>query len=98
VLPQQQPGLKVGADAVDAEDLLAQTEETRPCPVLLDWELPGVAAVDLLSAFRGACPDLLVIALRGRRDAHQAGGADAFLSRADAPEWLLVSIDDCRHR
>jgi CheY-like chemotaxis protein len=98
VLPQQQPGLKVGPEAVNAGDLLAQTEETCPCPVLLDWELPGLAAVDLLSALRGACPDLFVIALRGRPDAHQAAGADAFLSRADPPERLLVPIDDCRHR
>lgn len=95
MLPQKKPGLKVGPEAVNAEDLLAQTEETCPCPVLLDWELPGVAAVDLLSALRGACPDLFVIAFRGRPAAHQAAGADAFLSRADPPERLLVAIDDC---
>lgn len=88
----------MGPEAVNAGDLLAQREETCPCPVLLDWELPGLAAVDLLSALRGACPDLFVIALRGRPDAHQAAGADAFLSRADPPERLLVAIDDCRHR
>ncbi len=72
-----------------------------PCPVLLDWELPGLAAVDLLFALGGACSDLLVIALSGRPDARQAAlsaGADAFLSRADPPERFLVAIDDCRHR
>jgi hypothetical protein len=49
----------------------------------------------MLSLLRGACPDLCVIALSGRPEARQAAiyaGADAFVSKADPPERLLMTI------
>jgi len=99
-LLEQQPGLEVVGEAVDAEDLLAEAEKDCPDLVLLDWELPGPAA-DLLSALRGVCPDVLVIALSGRvtaREAAVAAGADAFVSKGDPPERLLAAIDCCGQR
>ena len=97
VLLEQQPGFEVVGKAADAQDLLVQVQATYPDLVLLGWELPGLAATDSLSALRGICPHLVVIALSGRPEARRAAmaaGADAFVSKADPPERLLAAIDD----
>jgi DNA-binding NarL/FixJ family response regulator len=98
VLLERQPGVQVVGEAVDAVELVAQAAATRPDLVLLAWELPGLAAVDLLPTLHRLCPNLLVVALSGRpgaRRAALAAGADAFASKADPPERLLAAIDDC---
>jgi DNA-binding NarL/FixJ family response regulator len=100
-LLQQQPGLEVVGEATDAPDLLARAERSCPDVVLLDWELPGLADVDLLPALRARCPNLFVVALSGRVDAHRAAvaaGVDAFVSKGDPPERLLAAIGCCQHR
>jgi DNA-binding response OmpR family regulator len=92
---------QVRIEAANAEALLIQTEATRPDLILLDWELPGLAAVGSLSALRRMRPTLSVIALSGRarvRRAALAAGADAFVSKTDLPERLLAAIDDCWRR
>jgi len=95
LLLEQQPGLSVVSEAVEAEDLLAQVEASQPDLVLLDWELPGLRADDRLSALRRLCPRLKVIALSGRPEARQAAltaGADAFVSKGEPPERLLTTL------
>lgn len=97
-LLEQQAGLEVIGEAVDAQYLLAQVEEDCPDVVLLDWELPGMAPADLMSALRRECADVLVVALSGRVSARQAAlsaGVDAFVSKGDPPERLLSAIDRC---
>jgi DNA-binding NarL/FixJ family response regulator len=97
-LLEQQPGLSVVGEVADTQDLLAQVEEACPDVVLLDWELPGLEAVGLLSTLREMCPDVLLIALSGRVGARQAAlvaGVDAFVSKGDPPERLLAAIGCC---
>ena len=57
-LLEQQAEVNVVGEAVDAQNLLAQVAEICPDVILLDWELPGMAADDLLSALRRKCPDI----------------------------------------
>jgi len=98
VLLEQRPGLEVVGETVDADDLLAQVETLCPDLVLLDWTLRGRAMVDLLLALREICPCVYVIVLSGRPEVRQdalGAGADAFVSKADSPEHLLVTIDHC---
>jgi len=55
----------------------------------------------LLSALRGVCPGLFVIALSGRTEMRRAAldaGADAFVYKCDPPERLLAAIADCSAR
>ena len=95
ILLERQPGLTVVGEAIDAHDLLLQIEITCPDMVLLDWELPGMTAMQLLSTLRATCPGLSVIALSGRpgaRRAALAAGASAFVSKADPPDKLLAAI------
>ena len=61
LLLEQEPGMSLVGEAVEAEDLLAQAEAPQPDLVLLDWELPGLRTDDWLSTLRTLCPRLKVI-------------------------------------
>lgn len=99
LLLEQDPEMSVVGEAAEAGDLLIQVRAVRPDLVLLDWELPGLQTANpLLPALRTRCPRLSVIALSGRPEARQAAlaaGADAFVSKGDPPERLLMAVRDC---
>ena len=100
-LLEEQSGLMVVGEVSDCQELLAQAEADCPDLVLVDWDLPGMAAVDLLPVLRKICPGLPVIALCGRPEvegAALAAGAQAFVSKAGPPEPLLVAIQDVKDR
>ena len=85
----------VVGESAAAEALPAQEEAIQPDLVLLDWELPGPRAADLLPALRSRCRHVIVIALSGRPEARQealAAGADAFVSKGEPPERLLAVV------
>lgn len=85
-------------EATDAQDLLTLAEVSCPDLILLDWELPGLAPIELIPALRRACPKAAVIALSGKVGARRealAAGVDAFVSKGDPPERLLSTIDCC---
>ena len=91
-LLEQELGMRVVGEAAEANALLAQDMATAPDIVLLDWELPGAQATDLLLALRSRCHSTIVIALSGRPEARRAAldaGVDAFVSKGDPPESLL---------
>jgi DNA-binding NarL/FixJ family response regulator len=95
LLLEHQPGLEVVGAVANGADLLTQAKATRPDVVLLHWRLRGWSAVDSLSAFQEAYPDLVVIVLSGHPEVAEvalAAGADAFVSKADPPEVLLDAI------
>jgi DNA-binding NarL/FixJ family response regulator len=95
ILLIQEPGVSVVGEASEAKSLLAQIQATHPDLVLLDWELPGLPAIGSLPTLRIVCPNLSVIALSGRPEARRealAAGADAFVSKMDPPEQLLVTL------
>jgi DNA-binding NarL/FixJ family response regulator len=94
-LLEEQSGLKVVREVANSQDLLAQAEAICPTLVLLSWELPGLAGVELLPLLRRAYPETRVIVLSGRLGAQRAAlaaGADAFVSKAAPPEQLLAVI------
>ena len=103
VLLERQPDLEVVGEADDAKGLLSLLATLCPDMVLLGWELPGMDMECLMPSLRVGCPDLTVIALSGRLEAHRAAaaiGADAFVSKSSPPDQLLDAIADCkcRHR
>jgi DNA-binding NarL/FixJ family response regulator len=49
-LLEEQSGLVVVGEARDCQELLARVEAACPDLVLIDWDLPGMAGVDLTSA------------------------------------------------
>ena len=94
-LLEQEPGVSVVGEVAEAETLFAQAEAIQADLVLLDWELPGLLAPDLLLTLRSYCPHMKVIALSGRPEArHEAlnAGIHDFVSKGDPPEWLLRTM------
>ena len=101
LLLEQEPGLSVVGEAASADELLAQVQTAGPDIVLLDWELPGRPAAEVVSALHECCPGLSVIALSGRPEARRAAlaaGCDTFASKGDPPERLLAAVNGCRRR
>jgi DNA-binding NarL/FixJ family response regulator len=99
LLLEEDPDLHVVGEASEAGELLERLQAICPDLLLLDWELPGQQASDLLLAVRRRCPSLSVIALSGRPEAYRVAleaGADAFVSKVDPPERLLAAVDDHR--
>ena len=94
-LLEQQPGWTVMGEAEDSQALLTALACGCPDLVLLDWELPGMPAQDLLYEIRQACPHLLIIFMSGNVELRQEAlhaGADVFVYKADPPEKLLGLI------
>ncbi len=94
---EQRPGFKTIGEAVDAEDLLAQSKAICPDLVLIDWELLRPMA-DLVQALREICRYTRVIILSSRQEMREqalATGADAFVCKCDTPDELLSAVDRC---
>jgi DNA-binding NarL/FixJ family response regulator len=94
-LLEEQYGLMVVCEVTDCKELLAQAGAVCPDLVLIDWDLPGMATVELLPALHKLCPGLHVIALSSRPEVKPdalAAGAQAFVSKAGPPEPLLAAI------
>jgi DNA-binding NarL/FixJ family response regulator len=101
VLLMQEPDLVVVGEAVDTGQALELAAGQRPDLVLLDWELPDQGGAAALAGLREVHPGLAVIALSGKPEAQRAAlaaGVDAFVSKGKPPEYLMASVDKCRHR
>ena len=95
LLLEQQPGWKVTGEEEDAQALIDQVRCGCPDLVLLDWELPGMPAEELLKIIRQACPCLWVVSMSSKDELRHAAlqaGADIFAYKADPPEKLLELI------
>ena len=95
ILFREEPGLDVIGEAADSQGLLALAKSLRPDVVLLDWELPGQPAADLLAALSKLNGRPSVIVLSGRPELEssaRAAGADAFVSMVDPPKRLLAAL------
>ncbi len=95
------PDGKTIDEAMDTADLFSQALVMPPDLLLLDWELEGIAGEETVRSLRRFCPRLFIIALSGQEEARQAAlqaGADAFVSKADAPDTLLATIGSYLNR
>jgi DNA-binding NarL/FixJ family response regulator len=95
LLFEQQPGWNVAGEVDDAQALLIAVRLGCPDLVVLDWELPGIPAEELLALIRQQCPRLGVVFMSGKlelRSIALLAGADIFAYKADPPEKLLEQI------
>jgi DNA-binding NarL/FixJ family response regulator len=98
-LLDQELGMSVVGEVAEASRLLAQAAAVQPDVVLLDWELPGLQAANLLPALRSRCGHTIVVVLSGRPEARRAAldaGVEAFVSKGDPPERLLAILSAVR--
>ena len=95
LLLEQETGFQVVGEAADATGLLLTAAEKTPDLVLLDWELPGLPAAQLLRLLGYERPFLKIIAMSSRPEVAQLvleAGAHAFLSKSEPPERVLSLI------
>jgi DNA-binding NarL/FixJ family response regulator len=95
MLLRHEPGLTLIGQCTNLEGLLVQARKLEPDLVLLDWELPGRSAADLLSAFQQLGIRSRVIVLSASPESERVAlmlGADAFVSKADPPDRLLSAL------
>ena len=92
---KEEPGLIVIGEALESETLLSQAKALRPDLVLLEWELPGQPVEELLSTLHALNKGCQVIILNRQPECRKVAlkaGADAFISKAAAPEELLTAL------
>lgn len=96
LLLEQEVALHVAGQACDAASVLRAVAQDPPDVILLDWELPGMPASDLVHQLRQSHPDLCIIALSSRPEAEDAAmlaGVDAFIDKLSPPDALLKALD-----
>jgi DNA-binding NarL/FixJ family response regulator len=96
-----EPDIVVVSEAADMDAAVAAIVTCNPDVVLLDWGLSKQNGGSVVDDLRTASPDLFVIALSGLPEARQealAAGADAFVSKGDPPEKLLVAVGSYRRK
>jgi DNA-binding NarL/FixJ family response regulator len=92
---KEEPRLVVVGEATDAETLLSQAQVLRPDLILLEWELPGQPVEEVLLTLHALSNRCQVIILSRQSECERAAleaGADAFISKAAAPEEVLSAL------
>ncbi len=95
LLIEQQPSWSVTGEVDDAQALLDAVHLGCPDLVLLDWELPGIPAGELLVKIRQQCQCLGEVFMSSKlelRSMALLAGADIFAYKADPLEKLLEQI------
>ena len=95
LLLTQETEFQVVGETADATGLLLAVTEKAPDLVLLDWELPGLPAAQLVRLLQYERPSLKIIAMSSRPEAErQTDGVavDAFLNKNETPERVLATI------
>jgi len=95
LLLEQEPEFQVVGETADTTGLLLAAAEKAPDLVLLDWELPGLPAAQLLRLLWYERPSLKIIVMSSRPEAEQAAlaaGILTFLSKSEPPDRTLSII------
>jgi DNA-binding NarL/FixJ family response regulator len=95
LLLAQEPAFDVVGESADATGLLQAVAEKAPDLVLLDWELPGLPAAQLVRLLRYEQPRLIIVAMSSRPEtealAHDAH-VRAFLNKGEPPQRVLALL------
>ena len=94
-LIDEEPGMEVIGEAVNAQQLQAVAEKSSADLVLLDKKLPGAEIEQQISELRNLQPRPVVVGMSSNNDDSRfmlKAGADAFLSKGERPDWLLAVL------
>jgi len=97
LLLEEVPAAQIVGEATDLKMLRDLLTGATPDLVLLDWELPPGNAAAAVAGLRGQFPQVRFIVLSTSPEAANdalAAGADAFVSKGDAPEGLARLLRD----
>jgi DNA-binding NarL/FixJ family response regulator len=94
-LAEAQHGFEVIGEATNAQELLRQAGEQAPDLVLVDYDLPGSPIEQVIAGLHALNPVPFVLVMSRAIDCGRKalnGGADAFVSKGDQPDWLLDKL------
>ncbi len=94
-LLEEQPGLDLIGEAVDAQGLLKLAEKQTADLILLDGKLPGLSIDDLIAKLRALEPRPVVVWMSSEFEGSKVllkCGVDAFVCKADGPDKLLKML------
>ena len=94
-LLSEEPGVTVVGTASESEGLLGLIGGTHPDIVVLDWDLPGRPAADLLARASAIWERARFIILGNRpeiRERARQAGAAAFVVKGEPPEQLQAAF------
>jgi two-component system response regulator FimZ (fimbrial Z protein) len=89
------PEFDLVGEAVDSQGLLMLAKEHTADLVVADAELPGDSIEELIDSLHALEPRPMVIITSGEFESGRMllrAGADAFVSKADEPDWLLEKL------
>ena len=95
LLLSEEPGVTIVGTASEAEGLLGLVGSAHPDIVVLDWDLPGSPAPDLLARASAIWERARFIILGGRaeiREQARQAGAAAFVLKGSPPEQLQAAF------
>jgi DNA-binding NarL/FixJ family response regulator len=88
--------MEVAGEAADWFTTLVQVPISRTDILLVDWDLLPSAPSEAFDELRKACPAALVVVLISHLDARTqaalSAGADAFISKEEAPERVAERL------
>jgi DNA-binding NarL/FixJ family response regulator len=94
-LLREQPGFTLIGEAANGDELLDLADKRPADIILLDCELPGLYIDELIAGLHALEPSPIVIVMSSELENGRKllkAGADAFVSKADQPEWLLDTL------
>jgi DNA-binding NarL/FixJ family response regulator len=96
LLLEQRADTAVVAETGRAREVAALSAATQPNVILLDWELPGECH-RLMHEIQATCPGAKIVALSARPESRREAmccGSCCFVSKNDAPEVLITTLDN----
>jgi two-component system, NarL family, response regulator NreC len=94
-LLEEQPEFDLVGEADNSQSLLALAENQTADLMLIDSELPSIYLEDLIAGLHALEPTPIVIVMSSEFSNSRKvlkAGADAFVSKADQPDWLLETL------
>jgi DNA-binding NarL/FixJ family response regulator len=92
---------EIVGEATNGVELLVQAARHRPHVVVLDLRMPELDGIQATRMLKAGWPDIAVVALtlyREQRDVALAAGADAFVTKGDAPLDLVQALQTIQLR
>ena len=100
LLLSEKAGYALAGEAVAADELITQVTAGFPDLLILDWDLPGRPATDLLPLLLELHPRLAVVVLSCRPQLRRTAldlGAKAFVCKSDPPDALFKALEQYRN-
>jgi DNA-binding NarL/FixJ family response regulator len=92
---------EIVSEATNGVELLVQAARHHPHVVVLDLRMPELDGVQATRMLKAGWPDIAVVALtlyHEQRDVALAAGADAFVTKGDAPIHLIQALQAIQRR